>query len=114
MQNQIETKAAEVSGAAKVDNLKRVANTRTVIVYGIPLDLGLTSKELQQWLYSQIPKSDDIQIIDVDIETGTNSVSVELASVEMVEKFKKLDGVVCLGEKIGVRRIGEETSKTSA
>jgi hypothetical protein len=32
----------------------------------------------------------------------------------MVEKFKKLDGVVCLGEKIGVRRIGEETSKTSA
>ena len=46
MQNQIETKAAEVSGAAKVDNLKRVANTRTVIVDGIPLDLGLTSREL--------------------------------------------------------------------
>jgi len=39
---------------------------------------------------------------------------VELASVEMVEKFKKLDGVVCLGEKINVRRIGEETTKTSA
>jgi len=32
----------------------------------------------------------------------------------MVEKFKKLDGVVCLGEKISVRRIGEETTKTSA
>lgn len=32
----------------------------------------------------------------------------------MVEKFKRLDGKVCLGEKISVRKIGEETTKTSA
>lgn len=32
----------------------------------------------------------------------------------MVEKFKLLDGKVCLGQKISVRKIGEETTKTSA
>ena len=57
---------------------------------------------------------DEVTIIDIDIENGTNSVSVELASQEMVEKFKLLDGKVCLGVKISVRKIGEETTKTSA
>jgi hypothetical protein len=55
-----------------------------------------------------------VTIIDIDIESGTNSVSVELASQEMVDKFKLLDGKVCLGSQISVRKIGEETTKTSA
>ena len=32
----------------------------------------------------------------------------------MVEVFKQIDGKVCLGEKISVRKIGEETTKTNA
>lgn len=36
----------EVSGADTEKNLERVANSRTVLIDNIPLDLGLTSKEL--------------------------------------------------------------------
>ena len=32
----------------------------------------------------------------------------------MIEPFKKLDGVECLGEVIKVRRVGEETTQTNA
>jgi hypothetical protein len=32
----------------------------------------------------------------------------------MVEKFKMLDGLNCLGERISVRKVGEETIKTNA
>jgi len=45
-----------------------------VIVDGIALDLGLTSKELQNWFLSQLEHPEEVTIIDVDIENGTNSV----------------------------------------
>lgn len=32
----------------------------------------------------------------------------------MVDKLKKLDGVPCLGEKIKVRKVNEETAQTNA
>ena len=32
----------------------------------------------------------------------------------MIESFKKLEGTPCLGEKISIRKLGEETTKTSA
>jgi len=32
----------------------------------------------------------------------------------MVEQFRKLDGMECLGELLKVRRIGEETTQTNA
>jgi hypothetical protein len=59
-------------------------------------------------------KLKDVVIIDVDIESGTSSVSVELENAEMVSIFKQLDGSYCLGERISIRKIGEETTKTSA
>jgi hypothetical protein len=90
-----------------------------MIVDGLQLDLGLTSKELQIWFYQQLTavlgEAHPVQIVDIDTETGgSNSVIVELATNEMVADFKKLDGVVCLGEPIQVRKQGEETHKTSA
>ena len=42
-------KIVKVSGAGKAENLERVANSRTVIVDNLSLDLGSTSKELQKW-----------------------------------------------------------------
>jgi len=46
-----------------------------------------------------------LQIVDIDIEEGgTNSVFVELATHDMVNQFKSLDGVTCLGEPISVRK----------
>lgn len=32
----------------------------------------------------------------------------------MIEQFKQLDGLECLGETLKVRRIGEETTQTNA
>lgn len=32
----------------------------------------------------------------------------------MIEQFKQLDGIDCLGEMLRVRRIGEETTQTNA
>ena len=32
----------------------------------------------------------------------------------MIEQFKMLDGVLCLGEPLRVRRKGEETTQTNA
>lgn len=32
----------------------------------------------------------------------------------MIESFKKLDGITCLGEPLRIRRRGEETTQTNA
>lgn len=39
---------------------------------------------------------------------------MELANQDMVDQFKRLDGSICLGEKISVRKVGEETTRTNA
>ena len=39
---------------------------------------------------------------------------VELASQDMVAQFKCLNGSTCLGGLISVRKVGEETTQTSA
>lgn len=58
-----------MSGANRETNLERVANSRTVIVDNIPLDLGLTSKELQTFFLQQIKERNigEIQIVDIDV-----------------------------------------------
>ena len=96
-----------------------MAQTRTLIVDGIQLDLNLTSKELQIWfneqLHAKLGPDHGVQIVDIDTEEcGSNSVFVILQSQEMMDKFKSLDGTPCLGEKITVRKLGEETIRTNA
>lgn len=46
VQEHMIAKVLEVSGAKKSENMERVANSRTVIVDNVSLDLGMTSKEL--------------------------------------------------------------------
>ena len=45
---------------------------------------------------------------------GPSSIAVELLNKSMVDKVKKLDGIDCLGEKLKVRRLNEETQTTNA
>jgi hypothetical protein len=52
----------------------------------------------------------DVEIVDIDMNYGPTSISVELYHKAMVEKMKKLEGVPCLGETLRVRRINEETA----
>lgn len=48
------------------------------------------------------------------MNNGPMSIAVELQDRSMVEKLKKLDGVSCLGEKLRVRKVNEETAQTNA
>lgn len=48
------------------------------------------------------------------MEHGSTSVAVELKEKSMVDKFKRLDGIYCLGESLKVRRLNEETAQTNA
>jgi hypothetical protein len=81
------------------------------------LDLGLTSRELQRFFHTTLLglgfPSDKIQIVDCDV-TASSTVSVEVTDQAMVEILKKLDGQVCLGERLKVRKVGEETTETNA
>lgn len=111
-------KIVKISGAGKAENEERVAKSRTIIVDNLSLDLGSTSKELQKWFLEQLALKGvfNVQIVDIDVESGgaDNSVQVELQNQEMIDLFKKIDGVLCLGEAIKVRRVGEETTQTNA
>lgn len=52
----------------------------------------------------------EVEIVDIDMNHGPTSISVELLSKQMVDKLKKLDGTPCLGEKLKVRRVNEDTA----
>lgn len=41
---------------------------------------------------------------------GPTSIAVELKEKWMVDKLKKLDGLYCLGEKLKIRKLNEETA----
>ena len=111
-------KVVEVSGAEKSKNMERVANSRTVIIDNVSLDLGMTSKELQKYFLEQLSLKgvNNVYIIDIDVQTGgqNNSIQVELANQDMIEQFRVLEGHECLGETLKIRRIGEETTQTNA
>lgn len=55
----------------------------------------------------------DVVIVDIDMNNGPSSIAVELLEKSMVDKMKKLDGILCLGEKLKVRRVNEETASTN-
>lgn len=55
-----------------------------------------------------------VEIVDIDMNNGPTSIAVELADKSMVDKVKKLDGVLqCLGEKLHIRKLNEETVHTN-
>lgn len=62
-------KVVEVSGAEKCKNMERVANSRTLIVDNVPLDFGLTSKDLQKYFLEQLAEKGikNVYIIDIDV-----------------------------------------------
>ena len=44
------------------------------------------------------------------MNSGPSSIAVELQDKAMVEKIKLLDGAKCLGEKLKVRKVNEESA----
>ena len=52
--------------------MERVANSRSLIIDNIPLDLGMTKKELQLFFIDQLSKKgvNDVYIIDIDVQAG--------------------------------------------
>ena len=101
-----------VTGEDQKQNEERIAASKTVIIENIALDLGLTAKEVQKFLLDKLEElgEKEVVIVDIDINNGPTSVAVELLDRAMVDKVKKLDGTSCLGEKLKVRRVNEETA----
>lgn len=60
----------------------------------------------------------DVQISNIDLNPfnskNNNSISIQVIDVFMVSRLKRLNGISCLGEKLKVRKIDEETSQTNA
>lgn len=72
MQEHMIAKVVEVSGAQKSENMERVANSRTLIVDNVPLDFGLTSKDLQKYFLEQLADHGitNVYIVDIDVQIG--------------------------------------------
>lgn len=95
---------------------KRLAASKTVIIENIALDLGMTAREIQKFLLDNLNIIGErgVEIVDIDMNNGPTSIAVELAQKSMVDKIKKLDGVIhCLGELLHVRKLNEETVHTN-
>ena len=79
MQENMIAKVVEVSGAEKRENMERVANSRTLIVDNVPLDLGMTSKELQKFFLEELERNHNVTsvyIIDIDAQAGGQNNSI--------------------------------------
>lgn len=117
-QSAVDTATKVVTGEDEETKLKRIAASKTVIIENIALDLGLTAREIQKFILDQIEKifgeKGIVEIVDIDMTNGPTSIAVELGDKGMVEKMKKLDGqIVCLGEKLHIRKLNEETVHTN-
>lgn len=101
-----------VTGEDQAKNDARLAASKTVIIEGVALDLGMTAKDIQKYLLDklQVLGEKEVEIVDIDMTYGPSSISVELYSKAMVDKMKKLDGTPCLGDTLRVRRVNEETA----
>ena len=83
------------------------------------MDLGLTAREIQKFILEQYekvyPSKDQaLEIVDIDMNNGPTSIAVELAEKSMVDQIKKLDGLItCLGERLHIRKLNEETVHTN-
>lgn len=60
----------------------------------------------------------EIQIMDINMNpfknSAGNSISLQLGDIFMVSRIKRLDGTMCLGQKLRVRKLDEESSQTNA
>jgi len=98
--------------------VKKITQSRTVIIENLALDLGLTSKDILKFLRERLiflGERGDLQIVDIDMnpfsnKINNNQISVQVADVFMVARLKRLDGTMCLGQKLRVRKLNEETS----
>ena len=89
-----------------------------MIIENLSLDLGITSKGIFRYvkerLYS-LGERGDVDIVDIDMNPFSNNVSnktvsLQVSDIFMVSRLKRLDGILCLGETLRVRKINEETT----
>ena len=69
---------------------------------------------MKERLYS-LGERGDLDIVDIDMNpfgngVSNNNISVQVSDIFMVSRLKRLDGIVCLGETLRVRKINEETT----
>mmetsp|Transcript_16436 Transcript_16436/g.27872 ORF Transcript_16436/g.27872 Transcript_16436/m.27872 type:complete len:184 (-) Transcript_16436:319-870(-) len=111
-----------VGGEEEAVHQQRLAQTRTVIIENLSLDLGLTPEDIIKFLKEQLVRvgeRGELEIVAADMnpfnnKVNNNCISVQVSDIFMVARLKRLDGSLCLGEKLRVRKFGEETISSNA
>lgn len=95
---------------------------KTVIIENLSLDLDLTAKDIIKWIKQRLVflgERGEVVIRDINLnpfnnKVNNNSISLQVNDVFMISRLKRLDGTMCLGQKLRVRKPDEETSQTNA
>lgn len=85
----------------------------------------MTTVEIQKFIRERVEATGDrasedaLKIIDIDMnpfnaKSNNNCISIQVADIFMVAKLKALDGEMCLGQKLRVRKLNEETDHSNA
>lgn len=56
-QSAVEQASKAVTGEDEATKLKRLAESKTVIIEGVALDLGITARELQKFILDELSKA---------------------------------------------------------
>mmetsp|Transcript_9318 Transcript_9318/g.14094 ORF Transcript_9318/g.14094 Transcript_9318/m.14094 type:complete len:242 (-) Transcript_9318:36-761(-) len=99
-----------------------MALTKTVVIENLSLDLGIMPKDIVRFLKERLRflgENGDLKIVDIDMnpfnhKANNSCVSVQVSDIFMVARLLHLDGTDCLGEKLRVRKKGEETVTNNA
>jgi len=73
-----------VTGEDEVARQKRLAQSKTVIIENLSLDLGLTSKDILRFIKERLNfmgERGELQIIDIDMNPFNNKVNNNCISV---------------------------------
>ena len=105
--------------------LRKIAQSKTVIIEGLLLDLGLTETDIISFIREKLEllgestSHDALQIIDIDMnpfnsKVNNNCVSIQVGDIFMVGRLKRLNGTICLGQQLTIRKLNEETEHSNA
>lgn len=81
------------------------------------LDVGVSPSDLHTFILGKLSELgesvDDLEITEIDLNPfntpANDTVSICVEDIQMVARLKRLDGVFCLGRRLTVRRITEDS-----
>lgn len=86
------------------------------------LDVGISPGDLHTFILGKLSELgeqvDDLEITEIDLNPfntpANDTASICVEDAEMVPRLKRLDGLYCLGRRLTVRRMTEDSVQQSA